>query len=157
MESGWQNFALKRGESPGMRFLMFRQWLAVMLGVNRPDVVVYEQAHHRGGAATEVGVGLTTRVQEECASRDIPYAAVHTATLKKWATGSGRASKQDMMARASEIAGRDIPSDDEADAICLLDYGLAMYGGKVLALDCGTKTGWAVGSQTTPNGEEAKP
>ena len=65
-ESGVQVFDVKRGESPGMRYLRFRRWLEDVL----PDdcsLIVYEQVHHRGGAATEVSAGFSTRVQELCA------------------------------------------------------------------------------------------
>ena len=58
--SGITEFALKRGESPGMRFLRCRAWLNEMwklLG-GQIDVICYEQAHHRGGAATACCEGL---------------------------------------------------------------------------------------------------
>jgi hypothetical protein len=35
------------------------------------DLAIYEQAHHRGGAATEFCVGLTTRVVEFAAENKI--------------------------------------------------------------------------------------
>jgi len=61
--SGVIDFALKRGESPGMRFLRCRAWLNEMLKLlGKIDIIVYEQAHHRGGAATAVCVGLITAV-----------------------------------------------------------------------------------------------
>jgi hypothetical protein len=60
--SGITEFALKRGESPGMRFLRCRAWLNEMwklLG-GQIDVICYEQAHHRGGTATACCVGFGT-------------------------------------------------------------------------------------------------
>ena len=48
--SGVTEFALKRGESPGMRFLRCRAWLNEMsklLGC-QIDVICYEQAHSSG-------------------------------------------------------------------------------------------------------------
>lgn len=129
MESGVQVFDLRRGESPGLRFMRFRTWLGEMALLWMPDLAVYELAHHRGGAATELSVGMTTRVQEWAASRGIEHASVHTGTLKKFATGNGGAGKPAMMQRASEIVGRPVVSDDEADAICLLAYGFETYAG----------------------------
>ena len=124
IQSGVQDFSLKRGESPGMRFIMFRSWLKKMLKVVQPDIVVYEQPHHRGGAATELLVGFSTRVMEMCARYEVEHAGVHTATLKKWATGNGRASKEDMIKRANMFPNVAITDDNEADALCLLFYSL---------------------------------
>lgn len=138
LESGVQTFDLKRGESPGMRYVRFNRWLREVLpaptirtvaDAQADDwLVVYELAHHRGGAATEIHSGLATRVQEFCAERGYEHAAVHSATLKKFATGKGNADKDMMVATVLlkwPPAGRSLISDDEADAIALAQYALA--------------------------------
>ena len=127
--SGIQDFALKRGESPGMRFLMFQSWLEKMIATTNPAIVIFERAHHRGGAATEVGVGLTTIIQTVCANNKIEYVALHSATLKKHATGRGNSSKQEIMG-AAKSRGWKFEDDNEADAQWLLDYAIVTYGGK---------------------------
>lgn len=135
MESGVQTFELTRGESPGMRFVRFNRWLGEItaplldaVADGRLGLLAYEQAHHRGGAATEVLVGLTTRVQEYAARWELSHCAVHTATLKKWIAGHGAASKSDI-AEAVQRRGWLPPgshatalTDDELDAIGLLHY-----------------------------------
>jgi Holliday junction resolvasome RuvABC endonuclease subunit len=83
-----------------------------------PELIVYEQAHHRGGAATEVCVGMSTRVMEVAAQNDIEYSSCHTATLKKWATGKGNADKKAMIKRAYEFVD-EVIDDNHADAILL--------------------------------------
>lgn len=118
-ESGVQDFSKRRGESNGAMFLRFRQWLYELMTHCTIQFVAYELAHHRGGAATEIGVNLAGRVQEQCAALNIEYVGVHTGTLKKWATGSGTASKEQMMARAVTFLGRPPVSDDEADAVMI--------------------------------------
>ena len=125
--SGVQDFSLKRGESPGMRFLMFQKWFIQMLETIKPDLVIYERAHHRGGAPTEVGVGLTTHLQSACTAMDVEYAAVHSKTLKKYATGKGNASKDSMMEAATE-KGWTFQDNNECDAQWLLDYAINTYG-----------------------------
>ena len=109
-----------------MRFLRFRTWLTGMLATLSPEVVVYEQAHHRGGAPTELCVGLVTRVQEMAAERGIEYCSVHSGTLKKWATGSGSAGKDAMQAWAVGRFPTYDPAQDEgadqADALAMLEW-----------------------------------
>lgn len=136
IQSGMQDFSLRRGESPGMRFLNFHIWLEGMIGKVKPGLIVYERAHHRGGAATEVGVGLTTQIQIIASKNDINYAAVHSGTLKKAILGSGKASKDKMRAAANDFLfahsqdsqGRTVGSQDEADAVCVLEYALKEWG-----------------------------
>ncbi|HHT9147295.1 MAG TPA: crossover junction endodeoxyribonuclease RuvC [Candidatus Wunengus sp. YC61] len=128
-ESGTMDFSKKRGESNGMMFFRFRNWLSTILdawcGV---DMVVYEQAHHRGGAATEIGVNLTGRIQECCAERGIEFASIHSGTLKKAITGHGNADKQEMIAFARLRLGREPLDDNEADAVALAAFGWGEYG-----------------------------
>jgi Holliday junction resolvasome RuvABC endonuclease subunit len=131
IESGVQEFALGRGESPGMRFLRFGVWIESMINLIKPEACAYELAHHRGGFATELLVGMVTRLQEKCAVHGVEYMPVHSATLKKFATGSGRADKVQMVKKAQEkFPGRPIADDNEADALLLLDYAINKLGGK---------------------------
>ena len=110
-----------------MRFLRCRGWLNEINDLVMPDVIAYEQAHHRGGAATACGVGLVTVVLEFAAQHKIEITSVHSATLKKWATGSGRASK-DQMIEAVIRKGHQPQDDNEADALLLLYYTIENLG-----------------------------
>lgn len=121
------DFSKRRGESNGAMFLRFRVWLQEIMTHCQLQFVAYEQAHHRGGAATEIGVNLTGRVQEQCAALGLEFVAVHTATLKKWATGSGKADKAQMMAVSKKYLGRDPVSDDEADAVLIAVWAHENY------------------------------
>lgn len=128
--SGTWYIAPRRGESPGCRYLHLRSYLyEVLRAFDAFDLVVYEAAHHRGGAATEYAVGCVTTVQAWCAQRTIEHASVHTATLKKFATGSGKADKEKMLTAARWMAGRAVSDDNEADAIHAALYGLGQVLG----------------------------
>lgn len=123
-QSGIQTFDVRRGESVGMRFLRCRGWLGEMFNLlGRIDLIVYEQAHHRGGPATACCVGLVATAQAFAAEHDIELMAVHTGELKRWATGKGNASKQ-MMIQAARDKGWSPEDDNEADAQLLLEYAL---------------------------------
>lgn len=128
--SGTQRFELKRGESPGMRFLRFRAWLREMCNeLVHPEVIAYEQPHHRGGAATEIAYGFLTEVKTRAAAQRIELMPVHSSTLKKWATGKGNAGKPEMIAEAKR-RGFDPIDDNEADACLLYEYAMAELGAK---------------------------
>lgn len=118
-ESGVQDFSKRRGESNGVLFLRARKWLISFRALAAPDLVAYEQAHFRGGAATEICVGLQTRAQEIAAEWGVESAPVPTGTLKKWATGSGSADKAYMIEWATASIGRKPEDDNEADAIAV--------------------------------------
>lgn len=127
-ESGVQDFSLKRGESKGIRFLRFNTWFNAMLKLTKPDVVVYEMAHFRGGHATEILVGMTTRIEEFCENNNIEYSSIHSGTLKKFATGKGNASKADMIKMAGQFFAKVVESDDEADALLMLKWAMKEFG-----------------------------
>ncbi len=123
-QSGVQTFDVRRGESPGMRFLRCRGWLNEMLALlGGIDVIVYEQAHHRGGAATACCVGLVSTVQAFAAEHDVELMAVHTGELKRWATGKGNAGKPAMI-EAARSRGWSPTDDNEADGQLLLEYSV---------------------------------
>lgn len=122
IESGVQDFGLKRGESKGIRFLRFNTWLNDMLELIKPHIVVYEMAHFRGGSATEILVGMTTRIEQFCEEKKIEYSSVHSGSLKRFATGKGNASKEDMRRAAVLKYERMVYTDDEADALHILAW-----------------------------------
>jgi Holliday junction resolvasome RuvABC endonuclease subunit len=125
LQAGTERFDLGREESRGMRFLRFRAWLDVMLAgekMLRPDVVAYELPHHRGGAATRVLLGMVGILQETCERHKIDYQELHTASLKKRATGRGNAEKPAMIA-AAQLAWPDLADqidEHSADALWAL-------------------------------------
>jgi hypothetical protein len=123
-QSGVQVFDVRRGESPGMRFLRCRAWLGELSQLlGGIDLIVYEQAHHRGGAATACCVGLVSTVLTFAAKHDVETMPVHTAELKKWATGKGNAGKPAML-QAAKDKGWSPADDNEADAQLLLEFAL---------------------------------
>ena len=78
VESGVQDFTKQRGESNGLMFMRFRKWLVEITSAYEVGLIAYEKAHFRGGAATEICVGLQTRAQEIAAELNVESAPVAT-------------------------------------------------------------------------------
>jgi len=129
INSGVQDFSKKRGESNGIMFLRFNAWLREMQTLmGTIHIIGFEQAHHRGGYATEIGVGLSTRVEEFAAEIKAEHISVHTSTLKKFITGSGIANKRLIMDWFKLKMGREPITDDESDALAILYYTMNEIG-----------------------------
>ena len=101
---GHATFRRQRGETNGIRFLRFRRWLQEIFesaGFGKvPGLVAYERPHHRGGAATDLLVGLQAVLQEEAAVWELEVFPKHSAEIKRHATGKGNAKKAAVLAAA---------------------------------------------------------
>ena len=116
---------------------MFSVMYEFMAGLHRAHTVegigesiAWERAHHRGGPATMICGGLQTMAMYACDQLNARPEPVQSMTLKKWATGSGKAGKDAMVAAARERTGLDITSDDEADAVLVGLYAWEKIGGE---------------------------
>ena len=124
-ESGEWDFGRVDGEHYGHMFRKLEDNLS-KYDLYNLDTVAYEMAHHRAGPATRIGVGMNAVVLMYAAKHNINLCSAHTATLKKWATGNGKAKKPAIMAWASEKTERDIIHDNEADAILVGLYAYSL-------------------------------
>lgn len=100
-----------------------QKWLQATLNRLPFDRVVIEKPHFRGNDATRLLVGMATIVELFCGEHNIDFGEVHSATLKKHATGNGHAKKDAVLA-AAKLRGWTPVNDDEADALWLLDLTL---------------------------------
>lgn len=109
--------------------------LVAAVGNTNPDVVVIEGFSYgsKGSSIDEVyGLGWVIRLALAEAER--PYAVVPPASLKKYATGKGNASKEEMLVAAVKRLGYDGSSNDEADALWLRAMALDAYGEPVVEM-----------------------
>jgi len=102
-----------------MRWLQSKQ-----APILRAEAVVFETPFARGRAPTRSLWGMAG-VLEACVSEaNLPVVDVSVATIKLFATGSGNAPKNKMVAAARRL-GYLGKNDNEADAFCLLKYAEA--------------------------------
>jgi len=128
--SGVWDLKPPRGSSPGMRYIYLRARLEeVRRAYPALGLVAYEQAHQRGGAATEYALGVVTHIQSWCAAHGLDHMKVHSATVKKVATGKGGASKAAMIEAAiARWPGWTPATDDEADARWICEAAVREVG-----------------------------
>jgi Holliday junction resolvasome RuvABC endonuclease subunit len=117
--SGMEDFRRRKDEHPGAIFGRFWDLVESLVCDYDPAALAYEQAHHRGGAATRLCVGMTTRVEEIGAEQTLPVHAVHSSAVKRTFVGQGNADKRAMHDRAWKILMRVPVDDNEADAVAL--------------------------------------
>jgi hypothetical protein len=119
-------------ERDGAPFLRFRAWLIeqhskVQAAGGEISLVVFERLDfipRKNGYKSAFSWGAYWgALTAWCEHHGFAYLPVAAATLKKSATGSGRATKGDIIA-ALQAAGFQVTDDNEADAIALLEYGL---------------------------------
>lgn len=85
-----------RNASSGMVYHTFQRWLRKFLDRNWPKCLCFESVRFtRGFSYVDGQKGI---LLAELEAREIEYYGVPIAQLKKWATGSGRASKDDVVA-----------------------------------------------------------
>lgn len=111
----------RRFEGGGMRYVRMHELLEDMYQREPVHQVFYEEVRaHKGTSAAHVYGGMQAILTAWCEHRDTPYAAIPVAQIKKFATGHGNASKEEMCAAFEAIVGRPPESPDEADAYWLL-------------------------------------
>ena len=78
--------------------------------------------------------GLWWLIVEHLVSTNTPVAVCPPSTLKKFATGNGRAQKADMRVAWLTRTGEDIPDDNQVDAAWLATAGTLALGRPVMQL-----------------------
>jgi Holliday junction resolvasome RuvABC endonuclease subunit len=106
-----------------IRLTAIAAWLQP-LSWNAFEIVVYETPFVRGRDATRVLWGIAGLLEAVVTAQGLPIVDVAVPTIKKFATGSGRAFKVDMI-KAAQKFGYSGNNEHEADAVCLLHYAIA--------------------------------
>lgn len=109
------------GDRPA-RLFKFHDWYHRKIHEFTPEVVIFERPFCRGLHATRSLWGAAGIVEAETYGQGLPSLDIVPSTLKKWATGSGRASKDDMIVAAETLIDysvSEVLGEHEADAIIL--------------------------------------
>jgi len=110
----------KRFEGPGMKFIRFTRILSEF---PRPTIVNFEEVRrHLGVDAAHAYGSYMGHLTSFCDGQtpQIPYEGVPVSAIKQRATGTGNASKEEMIAACQTAMNYDPIDDNEADARWLL-------------------------------------
>lgn len=126
--SGSECMAAKPKQHIGFRYVNVGRFMNRMSEQWPIDKIVFEDVKaHSSVQAGHVYGGILAMILAWSAIRDIPCVGVGVGTIKKHATGNGRASKDDMV--DSAISRGYSPADDnEADAIAIAYLARDMNG-----------------------------
>ena len=96
----------------------------VSFGPSRVDMVIYERPFARGQAATRSLWALAGLIELAAEEAGLPVVDVDPSSIKKFATGDHKASKEDMIFFA-QVNGYKGDNEHEADAYCLMKFAEA--------------------------------
>lgn len=121
-DSGVRHIGISGQEHAGQKLVRFRDWLHEMLRAYTVDRIAFEfsslgSKHEEAKVFHNQLRGVLIMVAAEF---NLPFRSFSPSQIKKFATGNGRASKEEVM-RCFEVAtGRKAVDDNEADAYWVL-------------------------------------
>lgn len=89
------------------------------------NIWLYERPFTRGLAATRLLWGMAGIIDALSIKMGATVLDIPPTAIKKWATGSGKATKEQMIQQAAVLSGLTVTNEHVADAICLHAYALA--------------------------------
>ncbi len=123
----------------GQRFSEFFKWLYEILDCYEIDKVYFERVRrHLGTEAGHVYGAFMYVLAVVCEDLKIPYEGCEVGEIKKYITGHGRATKNDVVKAVSNL-GFSPADDNEADAISILLLAIAKEEGQPLNRHYGRK------------------
>lgn len=120
--SGSWDFALKRGESVGMRIVRFTSKVKEMIELEKINLVVYEIPVGRFQSSIIVATEMIGALKLLCEEMKVEYTHFSAKQIKKFWTGNGNAGKPAMIAETKKrFPDLEVIDDNHADAIALLE------------------------------------
>lgn len=124
--SGWER--LTKGKcDPGKKFVLFNHWLQEWNDKKITDIYYEDVVRHCSRDNARAYCGYLSVLQSYAYKNNIQCIGAGVKQIKKFATGNGNATKQDMIDAAVQ-AGFDVQDDNQADAIHLLRYAISIKG-----------------------------
>lgn len=116
-----------RLEGPGMRYLRFKNEFSAIAARGAEMVVFEEVRRHAGTAAAHVYGGIVAQLMAVCEEKNILYTSVPIGTWKKTVCGKGNMKPADYLAFVQKDMYPKCQSEDEAAALCILEWAEMQY------------------------------
>lgn len=115
--------ALTRGDL-GADLADYAAWLAGMIQTHKPSMVAFERPFGRAGFTSDLPGILVAVGHMVACEHQVPRREFTASAVKKGVTGSGKATKREVMDAVREKFGFDPQSDHEGDAaaVAVLAY-----------------------------------
>lgn len=117
---GSLNFKTQKGESIGVKWIRFEQWVKSIVEGSNIEFVAYERPAGRHAGAKIHHAKLNGIIEKVCEEFGIDYKEYSPAAIKKFATGKGNCSKVAMVEAANRLYNYKGDDDNIADALHLL-------------------------------------
>lgn len=119
------SFKLSCDDGGGIRLVRFSRWITRLHSEIPLTHVLFESVRaHKGTAPAHVYGEFSGFIKLFCEERQIPFEGVNVSTIKKHITGNGRVRGKQPIIDAVRRLGFSPKTDNDADALALLDYYL---------------------------------
>lgn len=109
----------------GSRFLDFRNWLLQIIALHDVREIYFERVYgHTGTEAAHVYGGLMYTLATVCLELNLKCVGFSVQMIKKFMTGKGNATKEEMIS-AAKSRGFNPKTHDEADAVAIMLLALS--------------------------------
>ncbi|GHU21996.1 hypothetical protein FACS189472_14830 [Alphaproteobacteria bacterium] len=134
----------------GLRFLDFRRWLIRMIEEHNICMLFFERVHgHKGTDAAHCFGGFMYTLAAVCEELAVKCTGIPVGTIKKFATGKGNASKEEMIAFAKSQGFTPV-DDNESDALAILLLSLKTTVVKIHCQALGPPSPWERAGRRAP-------
>lgn len=124
--------AINLGKGKGNGFIFSEFDTFILCNLNGVQLVYCEapfiNMQKSKQANVQLAYGLRAILIMRCWKKGIEPVFLAPMSLKKLATGTGKATKEDMVAAAEEFSGKEMEDDNEGDAVCLLKVAMESVG-----------------------------
>jgi Holliday junction resolvasome RuvABC endonuclease subunit len=141
---------LNNKSASGARFLDFYRWLIETIERHHIYMVFFERVYgHSGTEAAHIYGAFMYVLAMVCEERKIECRGISVGTIKKFATGKGNATKEEMI-MAAKSQGFNPQTDDEADALAILLLALKINNLSGICRGSGSSSPLAEGGRRHP-------
>ena len=117
---------VKPSDHPGSQFYAYDRWLWDMIRFYDPGLLAYEKPAGQMSAMASLYGYRAITMSMCCEAEGLSFAEVHATTLKKFATGSGKADKWQMIGALMDRYQIAVDDHNVADAVHLGFWALTI-------------------------------